>query len=272
MVKPMWSSSNIPFIRNNRPLVFAHRGNSFLSPESSMLAFKQAYNLKVDSLEADVRLTKDNIPVIFHDETLERTTNGVGSVYDYTYEELQDFNLGYNHKDPDTGRYAFRDTNLSIITLNELISTFNNIRINLDIKDKFKQAPKIIAQSIKAHDLEQKIMVGSFYQKQINTFRDLSNCPTSAGPREVLAFLAGFVTKKKNYHALQVPLKAGIVPIVTKMKIKRAHKLRIAVHPWTINDSKTMRYLLEMGVDGIFSDFPIRLLEIVEEFMKKTSS
>jgi len=87
----------------------------------------------VDVLETDIRLTKDRIPVIFHDATLDRTTNGKGFIIDHTYEELQEFDLGYWYKDLSTNEYPFRNRGFRIISLLELFEKFPDIRINMDI-------------------------------------------------------------------------------------------------------------------------------------------
>ena len=113
--------SEIPYLRNFRPLVMAHRGSSNLFPENSLLAFKEAYDLGVDALEIDVRFSKDLIPVVFYDECLERTTDGKGKLLDYTYRELQQFDLGYFHKNPNSGKLLYRDKGLKILSLNEFL-------------------------------------------------------------------------------------------------------------------------------------------------------
>ena len=116
MKPPIYQTTSIPYLKNDRPLVMAHRGRSAFTPESSFQAFKEAevavrkagnYTLgqqyaelegDVDALETDIRITKDLVPVVFHDKTLDRTTNGKGPISEYTYEQLQEFDLGYWYK------------------------------------------------------------------------------------------------------------------------------------------------------------------------------
>jgi len=85
------------------------RGRSAFTPESSILAFEQAYDLNVDVLEADVRITKDGTPVIFHDEILDRTTNRKGKISDFVLDELMEFDLGYWHANKEIDEYPFRN-------------------------------------------------------------------------------------------------------------------------------------------------------------------
>lgn len=267
MMIPVYLRSEIAFLRNERPLVMAHRGRSAFVPESSFQSFKEAYELKVDVLETDIRLTKDRIPVIFHDATLERTTNGKGSVINYTFEELQEFDLGYWYKDPSTNTYPFRDKGFRIISLSEMFEKFPDIRINMDIKDRVSFAPKILLSTIREADAEHRSLVGSFHHKQLRRFRNLnekSQIPTSASPIEVLGFLLHLlVFTRKKFVALQVPPSLGFLKIVTYKNIRRAHKKNLAVHAWTINERDKMMQLLDWGIDGIFTDDPSILLDIL---------
>ena len=263
----MWKASDVPYLRGKRPLVMAHRGRSAFTPESSLLAFKEAYDIGVDVLETDIRLTKDNHPVVFHDETLDRTTNGQGKVSDYTLEKLLELDLGYRYKDKETNSYSFRNKGMQIVSLDVFFEKFPKVKVNMDIKDETKQAPSILYNTIKENNAENRTLVGSFHTKQIHRFRELnviSSIPTSASPREVISFLSNlWIFSKKKFCALQVPLTYSIITIVSKKSIRRAHKNEIAVHPWTINDKTLMKYLLSWEVDGIFTDDPELLIEII---------
>jgi glycerophosphoryl diester phosphodiesterase len=264
MTQPVYLNSEIPFLRNERPLIMAHRGRSAFTPESSYQSFKEAYELEVDVLETDIRLTKDNIPVVFHDKTLERTTNGVGPVNDFTFEELQQFDLGYWYQDSVSGEFPYRNKDFKILSLVDFFEKFPKIRVNLDIKDKLKVASMKILEAITSSNAQHRVLVGSFRQIQIKNFRAISanlDIPTSACPIEVLAFLFHFSIFSRRFCALQVPMNLRFLNIVTQKNIQRAHKRDLAVHPWTINESQTMADLFEWGIDGIFSDDPELLLK-----------
>ena len=84
-----------PFLSPLRPLVMAHRGDQTVSPENTLLALKNATMLEIDFIETDIRLTKDNELILFHDGTLDRTSNVSGPLRDFTLEELKDVDLGY---------------------------------------------------------------------------------------------------------------------------------------------------------------------------------
>lgn len=268
MNQPVWKTSGIPFLKGKRPLVMAHRGRSAFTPESSLLAFKEAYDLNVDVLETDIRITKDGIPVIFHDETLDRTTNGKGKISDFNLDELIEFDLGYWHLNKEKDAYPFRNKGLQILPLHIFFEKFPKVKINLDIKDDYKKASSIIFETIKDSGAEHRVLVGSFHNEQILRFREISKhyeIPTSANTKEVLAFVSNlWIFSKKDYCALQVPLTHSFIKIVTASSIKRAHRKNIAVHPWTINDKEIMLSLLTWKIDGIFTDDPELLIEVLD--------
>ena len=114
----------------------AHRGQSASVPESTMLAFQQAYDLGVDFLETDARLTRDRRVVLFHDSTLTRTTNGHGRLSQYSLAELKAFDLGYRFQKPGQQDFPFRGQGLQILTLAEFLGAFPRVRVNIDLKEK----------------------------------------------------------------------------------------------------------------------------------------
>lgn len=267
MVQPIWKTSEIPFLKGKRLLVMAHRGRSAFTPESSLLAFKEAYDLKVDVLEADIRITKDDTPVIFHDETLDRTTDGKGNISDFFLDELMEFELGYWHANKGVDEYPFRNKGLHILPLHTFFNKFPKVKINLDIKDDFEKAPSVLFETIRNSGAEHRVLVGSFHNKQLLRFREiskLSEIPTSANPKEVLAFVSNlWIFSKKDFCALQVPLTYSFIKIVTARSIKKAHRNNIAVHPWTVNNKEVMLSLLSWKIDGLFTDDPELLIKVL---------
>lgn len=264
---PVYQTSDITYLKNERPLVMAHRGRSAFTPESSFQAFKEAYDLGVDALETYIRITKDSIPVVFHDKTLDRTTNGKGPISDYTYEQLLEFDLGYWYKDPERDSFPFRDKGFKIVSLEELFQKLPGIRVNMDIKDRFSSAPQSLYDTLHSLDVLDRVLVASFHQKQLTKFRKIDTAnqiPTSAGPFEVLAFLTHtmFLTKRQ-FCAIQVPMGVSFIKIISEKNIQRAHDKNIAVHVWTINDRETMNKLIDWRVDGIVTDNPDLLLDVM---------
>lgn len=296
----MWKVSKTPFISNYRPLVMAHRGDSANIPENTVQAFEDAYNSGVDCIETDIHLTKDNHFIFFHDDVLDRTTNGHGQISEYTLDELKELDAGYNFEIVTDHKtiYPFRDKGFRIHALEEILPMFPEVRFNLDIKDKNPKAPQYLASILADLQVEDRVMVGSFHQSQISTFRELAPAiTTSAGPKEVVKFWrkSRKSPKKKKelpnymeqlngspevfqdrqrmifgkplpYYALQIPEGYYFLRLVSPDFIHFAHYLGIAIHVWTINDQPSMKRLLKWNIDGIFTDKPMLLLDVVKNF------
>lgn len=251
----------------------AHRGESGNVPENTIPALESAVGLGVDVLESDARLTKDNQIVLFHDDDLKRTTGEEGTVRDYTLEELCEFDLGHNFTTDDGATFPFRGKGFKIVTLSEAFEQFPHMTFNLDIKDTFPAAPVELAHLIVEMKRKNSVIVASFTDIQLERFRQiLPDVPTSAHPGEVKSFVffskIGLPRIKKediSYKAFQVPIKSGPLKVVTKKFIRMAHERDVAVHVWTINDEPTMNMLLDLGVDGIFTDQPALLKSVYQK-------
>ncbi len=256
-----------------RPLIMAHRGDSASAPENTLLSMERAVEVGVDVLETDARMTRDREIVLFHDETLERTTGVTGRVGDYTLEELKQMDAGWSFS-PDGGRtYPFRGQGLTIVTLREAFERFPEMKFNIDIKDRDSRAPRVLAEIIAEYDRGDSVIVGSFHDAQVVAFRRLMpEVATAANPSEVTRFLFGvksrllpLVVKHCEYRALQVPIKYGLIRVVTERFIRAAHERSVAVHVWTVNDRETMEWLIEVGADGIFTDNPGLLRQVLQD-------
>lgn len=255
-----------------RPLIMAHRGDPTSAPENTLLAMEKAVEVGADVLETDVRLTSDNRLVLFHDETLDRTTNRAGRVQDYTLSQLREIDLGWTFT-PDEGEtYPFRGQGHTIVTLEEALDRFENIWMNLDIKNTEPIAPERVAEVLEAQDRLDSVTIGSFHSEQLEHFRTLApSVVTSAHPGEVKRFVIGLKTRllpllvrDPAYRAFQVPLHRGNIEIVNERFMQEAHKREIDVHVWTINDRNTMEWLIDIDVDGIFTDNPMLLKQLLK--------
>ncbi len=255
-----------------RPLIMAHRGDPSSAPENTLLSMEMAVEVGVDILETDVRMTRDQELVLFHDDTLERTIGQPGTVNDYTLDDLQEFDAGALFTTDEGKTFPFRGKGLKIVTLREALARFPDIRFNLDIKDKDPLAPSLLASMI--HDLEREdsVIVASFHSDQIKRFRKIMpTVATAAGPDEVRRFVLATKIRLKRlagrilYRAFQIPLSYGPLTVVTPQFIRFAHQNNLAVHAWTINDGTTMEHLIDIGVDGIFTDDPALLRRVLSD-------
>ncbi len=256
-----------------RPLIMAHRGDPQAGPENSIAALRNAVEVGCDVLETDLRLTRDHHFILFHDETLDRCTGYEGLVSNHDLDELLQMDLGYSYTPDDGETFPFRYSGEKMITLEEAFTEFPNMHFNLDIKDKAPEAPKLLASVLERHEMGRNVVVGSFHETQLERFRILApNVATAAHPGEVSRFvfavkmfMVPVIARKCNYEAFQVPLNYGRINIINERFIKAAHKKDVAIHVWTINEKEKMEWLIDLGVDGIFTDDPKLLREVLQE-------
>lgn len=260
-------------IGNSRPMIMAHRGDSAAAPENTLLSLRRAVEIGVDFLETDLRMTKDGELVLFHDETLERTTQETGPIRNKTLDELKRIDLGYNFTTDDGKSFPYRGKGHSIVTLAEAFEAFPETKFNIDIKDTDPKAPEKLAILIKEFNRESSVLVASFHDVQAFRFRKLMpEVASSACPSEISRFVfalkmrvLSLFSKKCEYEAFQVPMKYGRTQVVDSRFIRAAHDRGIAVHVWTINEREDMEELINLGVDGLFTDEPMILRDILLE-------
>jgi len=252
----------------NPPLLMAHRGGANLWPENTIFAFERATTLGVDLLELDVRLTADDNLVVIHDDTVDRTTNGHGLVREMTVQQLQELDAAYNFT-PDNGTtYPYRGQGIHIPTLEEVLNTFPQQRINIEIKDDDKNAAALLSEIITNYQAQHRVVVVSFHDAPLSYFRTLQpEVATGAGPGETRTFyilnqLYLWRLHRPHADAYQLPTTHGSAHFDTAKFIDHAHQLNQQVHFWTINDPEEMKRLLQLGADGIITDRPDIGLEV----------
>lgn len=258
------------------PLIIAHGGAKLLYPENTVYAFDQSVALGVDALEMDLRLTKDNVLVTHHNETIEETSDAKGKVRDYTYEEIKQFNFGATFKDIN-GNTPFLKKQADLIPakLEDLFARYGKkVLFILEIKDEGKlgeQAAQEIARLVKKYDIAEDVNVASFIQANNAYYRTVRDEKTSTSAGEELAktmvySMYGGWDFALDYAAegVQFPVFEKL-PLDTSYLIGKLHKHNLFVHFWTINDEKTMHQLIDKRVDGIITDRPDLLKKIKDE-------
>lgn len=261
-----------PFVRHTRPLFFAHRGGSALAPENTLPAYENGLRYGADALELDIHYSRDGEIVVFHDDTLDRTTDGSGPLASLTFDEVRRLDAGY-HFTPDGGQsYPFRGQGVRIPTLLEVFERFPNLLINIDLKETQEGKETALWRVIQQAQATHRVIVASFVCASLRRFRQLSGdvTLTSACPGEVAAFLLRQRLRatrgmRPAYQAFQVPEVRSGVRVVSPAFVRAAHGLGVAVHVWTINTRAEMERLLDWGVDGIMSDRPDLLAEVLAQ-------
>jgi glycerophosphoryl diester phosphodiesterase len=253
--------SRRPYLAGRTPLAIAHRGGGEEHPENTMAAFTAAVELGYSHLETDVHLTRDKVLVAFHDEILDRVTDGHGRIADLTLVEVRRADAGYRFS-PDGSGFPFRGRGLTVPTFEELLVTWPGIRINVDAKSEGSVAP--LAALIDRLGVADRVCAASFSDRRLRRFRRLSggHVCTSMGTGAITsARLASLIGRMPALGAdcVQVPVAHRGIRIVDRRFIQAAHAGGLQVHVWTINDRATMERLVDLGVDGIKTDRP-RLL------------
>ncbi|MBW2147947.1 MAG: glycerophosphodiester phosphodiesterase [Deltaproteobacteria bacterium] len=265
----------VKFLEADAPLIIAHRGAGGTLPENTLSSFARALEAGAEVLELDVRITRDDQLVVFHDETSDRITEAQGRVGSLSFAELQRLDAGF-HFSLDGGKtFPFRGRGLKIPALEEVLRAFPGARVNVDLKDTHIRGAELLSALIRRTGAGSRVLCASFHTNVLQRFRELEpDVVTSASKGEALRFfsafwlgLQGFL--RHRYDALQVPFRCNGVRLVTSRMIRNAHRLGLAVHVWTINETDIMLHLLELGVDGIVTDFPDRLLTVRNQWMKK---
>lgn len=256
---------------DHQPLVFAHQGGENLWPSNTMLAFQNSANLGADVLDSDMHMTKDGVLVMMHDESVDRTTNGSGAIRDLTLEQIKQLDAGYNFTSDGGETFPYRGQGLTVPTLEELFQAFPDKRFGIEIKqtDPLPTAERFCA-IIRQYNMRDKVLVSSFRQENMDVFR--KECPevaTSATEGEVTFFYVlyrlGLIdTLPTRYQSLQVPEESSGIHLLTPGFVASAHRRGLAVQPWTINETADLERILALGVDGINTDNPDRLLSLVQ--------
>jgi glycerophosphoryl diester phosphodiesterase len=226
-------------------VALAHRGFSLDGLENSMAAFGAAVDLGFRYVETDVHGTRDGKAVALHDASLDRTTDGHGEVANLNWAEVRGAKIGGVEPVP---------------LLEDLLGTWPTLNVNIDVKGTSGIAAT--AEAIERTHAHDRVCLASFSTARREATVALLSRPvaTSAGTREAAAFFAGgfiganMAAPLVAVDAVQVPVKMGVVPILTRRHIAAAHAARKQVHVWTINDKAEMARLVAMGVDGIVSD------------------
>jgi len=254
-----------PYLDLEHPIRFAHRGSQILWPENTIRAFQGARDLGLLYFEVDVQITLDGTVVVFHDSRLERVTNGSGSISAWMWEDVQRLDAAWRfaaEKD-----YPFRGSEVRIPSLDELFATFPDVHINIDLKAN--RLERAVARLIKRHRREDRTLIGSFRQRRLARFRKIvrGRVPTSASPVRALAtWLASRTgaTTQGPEIAYQVPFDHSVLRLDRKY-IDAIHASGSHIHVWTVNDPVAMHQMLDLGVDGIVTDRPDLLNEVIAQ-------
>ena len=257
-----------PYFTSGDVLVIAHRGGRGLAPENTLAAFARSAALGVDVLEMDLRQSSDGALIVLHDRRVDRTTNGQGAADSLSLAQLKQLDAGY-HFSPDGQTFPWRGQGVAIPTLDEVFTAFPNMRFLIEIKDDSDALVSDFCRTIRRFELNDRVIAASFRSGPLESLRQ--TCPevaTSASSSVGMSFVfLHWLRLDAAYHptsqAFQCPPRFGKIDLIDRRFIARAHAHNIQVHVWTINDPDAMQRYLDLGVDGLITDYPDRLLSIL---------
>ncbi|GAB3584544.1 glycerophosphodiester phosphodiesterase [Calidifontibacter terrae] len=227
-------------------VAMAHRGFSRDGLENTLQAFAAAVDLGYSYVETDVHVTADGVLVSFHDDTLDRVSDGSGMIRDLPWAQVREAKIG----------------NEPIPLMDDLFAAWPALRLNIDCKHV--SAAPALAAAIEKHAAHDRVLVASFddaTREQVlkGLSRPVATSAGSARTRQAVlaskAHLRPVVRQALGpVDALQVPHRQGRITVVTRSLVEAAHRLGKQVHVWTVNEPSEMHELLDLGVDGLISD------------------
>lgn len=234
----------------------AHRGASGILPENTRHAFVKALDLGARVIELDVQLTRDEVPVVIHDATLDRTTNGTGLVAETDFSDVAELDAG--------SWFGASFTNVEIPTLDEVLRVIGSrAMVNIELKPDGKRVDtlvKHVVTTVARLDCFDNVVFSSFDADAVKRLRHLVPgaqigilCETD-GVDAAISFAR--VVRAKNLHPP--------VSLVETELVSTAHKCGWQIWAWTANEPGEIALLAAMGVDGIFSDYPDRVVAVTE--------
>ncbi len=240
------------------PIPFAHRGGASEVPENTMPAFEHAVELGYRYIETDVHVTTDGVLLAFHDDVLDRVTDGTGVIDELPWSVV---------------REAKVDGREPIPLLEDLLGAWPDVRVNIDPKHDHAVEP--LASVLRKCEAVDRVCIGAFSDDRLERVRALlPGVCTSLGPLGTLQL--GLAAQGEEVPDLpspcvQVPTHYLETEIVTPAFIEAAHRREMQVHVWTIDEADEMTRLLDLGVDGIMTDRPKVLRDVLERRGQWTS-
>jgi glycerophosphoryl diester phosphodiesterase len=241
-----------------RPII-GHRGASGWAPENTMPAFSLAIEHGADAIELDVRLTADHVPVVLHDATLDRTTDGRGQVRACLLSEVMKLDAGARFS-PDGHTFPFRARSIRVPTLSDVLRALPEVPFLVEIKEVAAQEP--VRQVVLAERAADRCVFASEHHAALDVFRAAPFSVAASGA-EIGALYRRVLLRRVptvvSYQTMSVPERYRGLRVPTSRFVAAARRLGCPVHVWTVNDSAAARRLWEDGVSGIVTNYPERM-------------
>lgn len=254
------------------PLVFAHRGGARLAPENTMAAFERGLASGADGIECDVHLSRDGIPVVIHDATLDRTTNTTGSVCLKTASELTGIDAGCRFQQDEA--FPYRDRGACVPTLEQVLRLAPDKWTIIEMKTGDAALGRAVVDVVRRLDAIDRVCVGSFHRHSVEAVRKeepaiaTSACEWEARWTLYRSWIRWPAFGNRPYSAFQVPEMAGKMRVVSPQFVKQVHGEGATVQVWVVDRPDDIKRLFDWGVDGVISDRPDLAVAARDEWVK----
>ncbi len=246
-------------------LNIAHRGGGRLAPEHTLVAYENALRVGADVIEFDLHATADGVIVILHDRTVDRTTDGSGVVRDMTHAELSQLDAGHHFSRDGGATHPWRGRGLRIPTLEEALALLDGVPITVEFK---QVSPPIVDETLAmfaSFGALDRAAFASFDRRPVGRVRELDASVLTAYDANELIALARIDPDLPGGYEPPALILQPPATTVDEALMERARAFGLKVHPWTVNDAAGMQRLIDLGVDGIFTDDPELLASLAPD-------
>ena len=242
-----------------QPIIFAHRGACAHAPENTLPSFEMAVDHKADAIELDAKLSSDDAVMVIHDQTVDRTTGYVGKVNELTLAELKKLDAGRSFNKKFTGT--------QIPTLDEIFEAVGQkLLVNVELTNYKSTRDRLVDQVItvvKRHHMEDRVIFSSFYSGNLTKCKAL--LPNTPVAQLCLPGLLGTFTRSRFLRKVSPQVVHPYLSDVSKSYLDKEHQAGRRVHVWTVNEEQDLKRLYAIGVDGVFTDDPLKARMVLEK-------
>jgi glycerophosphoryl diester phosphodiesterase len=258
-----------PFFDVPTPIVIGHRGAAGEAPENTIESFQRGVADGAAIVETDLHATRDGALVLLHDDDVSRTTEGVGRIAELTLAEAKRLDAG--HRFASEGAHPWRGKGARIPTLEEAFEAFPGVRFNIEIKES---APGVVERTLDTIARAGRERITLLAAEKDDIMATIREAVARTGIRVAIGACVGDVVRcvraaldgspaPPGVMALQIPADFGGRPVVTPELVRFARANGIQVHVWTVNEPAQMQTLLDVGADGLISDHPARVRDVI---------
>lgn len=253
--------------------MLGHRGAAGSAPENTLAAFGRGLEDGAHIIETDAHATRDGVPVLMHDARVDRTTDGSGALAELDWREIQKLDAGHRFSSENGAEWPYRGRGVRVPSLREAFETYPDARFNIEIKAPGRAFIRDIVELVVSLGREDRTLLVAgedTVQAELRSVLTETRARPALGASlaDILDVVGAAIEGRSpttDSMALQIPSAFSGRPLVTRELVEHAHAHDIAVHVWTINEPEEMRALLDLGVDGLVTDWPGRMTKLIAE-------